>query len=144
MSSFVSEMNPSMKMHFHIPRTVFALVIVGASTRILRLGCLQYANFSSVVQGKALIGSIIATFLNISPEECEQECIDNRDCKSINAENAGSKTCQLNRKSISDASDGVSLTGMPGWTFKSTSYSERKVRFQMNIFLNFSKIISFS
>ena len=110
------------------PRTVIAFVIVGASTRILRLGCLQYADFTYVLEGKVLLGSIIATFLNLSPKECEQECIDNHDCKSINSENAGSKKCQLNSKSLSDASDGVSWTEMLGWTFKSTPYNDRKVR----------------
>ena len=89
-----------------------------------------------MIEGKVLLGSIIATFLNLSATECEKECIDNYACKSINTENAGSKKCQLNSKSLSDASDGVTSTDKHGWTFKSTPYNDRKVN---KIICNHSK-----
>ena len=106
---------------------VLLLLIVAVRGRILRLGCLQYANFDVIYSNGVLQGSVIATFAGLSSQQCEEECIAERECKSINSENNGARACELNSKSTADPLDGVSLNSKEGWTYKSTSYNDRLV-----------------
>ena len=89
---------------------------------------MKYALFSNFTNNTVLQGSIIKTLLKKSQEECEVECVNEFACKSINSENAGQNTCELNSESASDPSDNVTLTAKSGWTFKSTNYSDPLVR----------------
>ncbi len=91
---------------------------------ILRESCLQYGDFNYQKQNAVLQGSVMATFTNKSPKECEAECIDEYFCKSFNTEIAGNKKCELNRASEADKTDDVKVTHKTGWTFMSTSYNE--------------------
>ena len=103
------------------------LAIYGTYARILRLSCKDYANFSYARDNAVLQGSVLETFKNHSPKECEGKCIEEHFCKSINAENGGERTCELNSDTPSDATDYVTLTNKVGWTFKSTSFSDPTV-----------------
>ncbi len=102
---------------------LLALTIVNVKCWIVRRSCLQYGNFSYVRNEFALSGSLITTLLGKSPAECEDECVKEYFCKSINIENAGDKACQLNHYSAADKTDNVALVSRAGWTFKSTNYS---------------------
>ena len=91
---------------------------------ILRLPCLQFANFSIVKTGFKLNHSVITTFNYFDEDECENECIKHRLCKSINFK---TNICELNSKSTEDPFDNVQLSNVTGWTYKSTDYNERNV-----------------
>eukprot|EP00112_Aurelia_sp_Birch-Aquarium-sp1_P004958 Seg1561.3 transcript_id=Seg1561.3/GoldUCD/mRNA.D3Y31 product="hypothetical protein" protein_id=Seg1561.3/GoldUCD/D3Y31 len=95
--------------------------------RILRTHCSEYANFSYVRQNEVLQGSVMATIINKSPDECQSECVARQFCKSVNSEDSGDKRCELNRESEADKSSGLSLVPRAGWTFRSTSYTERMI-----------------
>ena len=112
--------------HFLFHRVLLLLIIV-VRGRILRLGCLQYANFDVIYDKGVLQGSVIATFAGLSSQQCEEECIAERECKSINSENNGARACELNSKSTADPLDGVLLVYKEGWTYKSTRYNDRLV-----------------
>ena len=117
---------------------LLCLLLPGALARILRRSCLHYANFSYVRSNKILEGSLLGTFSNHSPDQCEARCVHEYFCKSINVQIADPKTCQLNGDSESDASDYVTLTTKSGWTFKSTNFSEPNVSSNL-IFLFLAK-----
>ena len=91
---------------------------------ILRLPCLQFANFSIVKTGFKLNRSVITTFNYFDEDECENECIKHRLCKSINFK---TNICELNNKSTEDPFDNVQLSNVTGWTYKSTDYKETNV-----------------
>lgn len=91
---------------------------------ILRLPCLEFANFSIVKTGLKLNGSVLTTLNYASEDECENECIDHRLCKSINFK---SNICELSSKSTEDHFDNVQLSNVNGWTYKSTDYKEPNV-----------------
>ena len=91
---------------------------------ILRLSCLQFANFSIVKTGFKLNRSVITTFNYFDEDECENECIKHRLCKSINFK---TNICELNNKSTEDPFDNVQLSNVTGWTYKSTDYKETNV-----------------
>ena len=91
---------------------------------ILRLPCLQFANFSIVKTGFKLNRSVITTFNYFDEDECENECIKHRLCKSINFK---TNICELNSKSTEDPFDNVQLSNITGWTYKSTDYKETNV-----------------
>eukprot|EP00794_Sanderia_malayensis_P017789 gene17789-19566_t len=71
-----------------------------------------------------LQGSVVNTLLFLSQEECKLECLFNTRCKSINSENGGNGTCELNSKTPEDIRDNVTLSVKRGWTFATTNYSE--------------------
>ena len=91
---------------------------------ILRLPCLEFANFSIVKTGLKLKGSVLTTLNYASEDECDNQCINHRLCKSINFK---SNICELNSKSTDDHFDNVQLSNVTGWTYKSTDYKETNV-----------------
>ena len=104
-----------------------------SEARILRTHCSQYANFSYVRQNEVLQGSLLTTIINKSPDECQSECVARQFCKSVNIEASGDKRCELNRESEADKSSALSLVPRAGWSFRSTSYTERLVSATLNI-----------
>ena len=91
---------------------------------ILRLPCLEFGNFSIVKADFRQNGTVLAAFANLSESECEDHCVKNWLCKSININN---DTCELNSKSSEDPFDGGELSKEAGWTYKSTDYKELNV-----------------
>ena len=98
-------------------------IISTINSEILRLPCKHFANFSITKPDAALQGSIIATLLFKSENECRSECMINSQCKSINRQERGDQTCELNNRTTEDRNDGATLVNRPGWSFQSTDYS---------------------
>ena len=107
-----------------------ALTING---EILRLQCKRYANFSIVKHDAALQGSVIATFLFTTENECKSKCLMNLQCKSYNKETNGDMKCELNDKTTEDWKDYVTVSRRLGWTFRSTNYSFPQVRLALKV-----------
>lgn len=91
---------------------------------ILRLPCLDYADFTIVHEHKFLKGSIIATHHGVTDISCMIKCVENQKCRSYNIDRASGE-CQLNSKVFGDA-DSV-LSDGNGWLYKSTDYNETLV-----------------
>ena len=114
---------------------LLALLAIGMKSWILRRSCMLYAKFSYIRENRALTGFVGETIYNSSHADCEIACVESSFCKSLNIEDEGERRCELNTKSPSDKSDGVSLIAMPGWTFKSTNYQDYLVRIYCAIIL---------
>ena len=95
---------------------------------ILRLPCLEFGNFSIAKADYKQNGTVLAAFAHLSESECEDHCIKHRQCKSVNVNN---DTCELNSKSSEDPFDGIKLSKVAGWTYKSTDYMEINVSFYL-------------
>ena len=95
---------------------------------ILRLPCLKFGNFSVVKTEQKLSGHVLETFHGVSAEECEDECIEHRLCKSINTKNTTGANCELNSKSTEDPFDNVMLNALAGWVYRATDFKEKNVR----------------
>ena len=94
---------------------------------ILRLTCVQYGNFTIVKQGYKLAGPPLKTYSNLNVEECEDECIEHRSCKSINTKNATEQNCELHATSTEDPFDNAVATQDNDWTYRATDYRARNV-----------------
>eukprot|EP00112_Aurelia_sp_Birch-Aquarium-sp1_P004636 Seg1525.8 transcript_id=Seg1525.8/GoldUCD/mRNA.D3Y31 product=Tenascin-R protein_id=Seg1525.8/GoldUCD/D3Y31 len=105
----------------------FTYITSTINAEILRLPCKNFANFSIIKPNAALQGSVIATLLFKSERECRFDCMLNSQCKSINREEQGDQTCELNNKTTEDRQDSATLVSKPGWTFQSTDYSYRLI-----------------
>ena len=100
---------------------------------ILRLQCKSYANFSITKLDAALQGSVIATFLFTTEDECKSKCLMNLQCKSYNKETNGDMKCELNDKTTEDWKDNVTVSRRLGWTFRSTNYSFPRVSLALKV-----------
>ena len=66
---------------------------------------------------------LLGAFSNMEVADCESKCVEKFDCKSVNTENSGAKTCQLISKSTENVDDGQPLlTAKTGWTYRATDY----------------------
>ena len=63
----------------------------------------------------------------MSADECENQCIKNRPCNSVNTRNSVGANCELNSKSTEDYFDNVMLSGAAGWVYRTTNYTDRNV-----------------
>ena len=93
---------------------------------IHRLRCLTYANFT-VQEHNARLQSTFSTLYGIDKMECQNECILDDRCKTINI-NEDSMICELNDKSSEDTRDSIATLPDKGWTYYATSYNETQVR----------------
>ena len=98
-------------------------VMLEIKGELLRLKCKSYANFTIIKSNTALQGSVIATFLFLTDNECRFKCLMERKCKSYNKEIGGDMACELNDKTTEDWNDNVTAVERFGWTFRSTNYS---------------------
>ena len=96
-----------------------------AGGHILRLPCLKYANFSTVVNDSVLQGHVLETISIGSIMECQGFCLEHSQCKSINVKLTDDMICQLNSKS--DLLDNVILTTSSGWIYQTSDYSAKNV-----------------
>ena len=85
---------------------------------------MTFGNFSISKPGHKQVGYVLTNLTTFGEDECENECINHRLCKSINFNN---HTCELNSKSTEDPFDNVQLSRVTGWTYKSTNYKEINV-----------------
>ena len=111
----------------HILHSSFFIQHIHA--HILRLPCLMHGNFNISKREYRLTSNTLETFSDLSVDECEDKCIEHRLCKSINTKNSTGVNCELNSKSTEDAFDSVVLTASTGWTYKTTDFKARNVRF---------------
>ena len=110
-----------------IPHHLCSLCYDVAYGHILRLPCLTYGNFSIVKTDHKLSGHVLETFKNLSADECEDECLEHRLCKSINTKNATGVNCELNSKSTEDPFDNAMISTIIGWTYKTTNNNAKNV-----------------
>ena len=74
-----------------------------------------------------LSGEVLETYNDLTEDECETRCIENRSCKSINTRNSTGENCQLSGTSTEDPFDNVKLSATAGWTYKTTDHEARNV-----------------
>lgn len=103
------------------------LTTLSINGNILRTPCAQYGNFSIIRQGFILAGSTLQTFENLIIQACEFECILRQNCRSINTKSGSGVNCQLVSKSIDFPFDEATLSPQPGWSYRTTNYSEKNV-----------------
>ena len=106
---------------------VWLIMISRLESRILRLPCQKFADFSIERKGFMLQGHVIDQFNDVELHECYEYCMYDNRCKSINVEISEYGICQLNNASSHDSMDNVSLTSNVNWIFRSTNYSDLKV-----------------
>eukprot|EP00795_Rhopilema_esculentum_P002276 gene2276-17889_t len=105
-------------------RTVaFLCTFLAVDATILRLLCLEYGKFNIIKTNVALQGSVIATFASTGVDKCEEKCLLNPLCKTVNTKDDGT-SCQLNSQSYNALSSGHLLVEKTGWTFRSTNSSD--------------------
>ena len=104
---------------------------------ILKLNCLEARNFSIVRKDfRQQNGTVLAAFTNLSEGEYEDHCIKHRELRPFNVMN---DICELNSKTREDPFNGIQLSGVAGWTFKSTDYKQLNVSsslFTWNLSMN--------
>ena len=93
---------------------------------ILRLPCLEYGKFNIIKTNVALQGSVIVTFANTNVDKCEEKCLLNPLCQTVNTKDDGT-SCQLNSQPYNALSSGHLLVEKNGWTFRSTNSSDTLV-----------------
>ena len=91
---------------------------------ILRLPCMDHADFSVVHVNKVLKGYGIATHENVNDIKCTVKCVEHYKCRSYDF-NANDRRCQLNSKAFGDKD--TELIDSPGWYYKSTDYNNTLV-----------------
>ena len=114
-----------------------SLFIQQLHAHILRLPCLTYGNFSIVANESRLTSNVLETFNDLSEDECEENCLNHRLCKSINMKTSTGVNCELNSKSTEDPFDDVISTESPGWTYKTTDFNAKNVSDFEFLFLGF-------
>ena len=76
-----------------------------------------------------LAGHVLEKFDSLEVAECENRCIQNEKCKSINTKNITGINCELNSRSTSDPLDqNLALSQSTGWTYRSTNILDKNVR----------------
>ena len=101
---------------------------------ILRLPCLDHADFTVVHEHKFLKGSVIAIHRGVTDISCMIKCVEHQKCKSYNIDRASGE-CQLNSKVVGDADS--MLSDGNGWIYKSTDYNETLVSYDLAIMLSY-------
>ena len=100
---------------------------------ILRLPCLDHADFTVVHEHKFLKGGVIATHHGVTDISRMIKCVEHQECRSYNIDRASGE-CQLNSKVVGDAES--MLSDGNGWLYKSTDYSETLVSYDLAIMLS--------
>ena len=116
-----------------------SILTANVDSRVLRLNCHLSADFKVIKKGEVLQGSVISTFDHLSFQECKAQCLLNKNCKSINFQNADSQICELNNASVPEIS--VFCTAVfkrQGWTHASISYTNQLVRLHYILCFNSS------
>ncbi|XP_065063905.1 fibrinogen-like protein 1 [Rhopilema esculentum] len=101
-------------------------LILGSTATILRLPCLEYGYFTVVKKNAALQGSVIATISNTPVEKCQELCLLNPYCQTVNTKDDGT-LCELSSKSRYHLPNDALFVEKIGWTYRATNYSETLV-----------------
>ena len=97
------------------------------SCYILRLPCGNvFADFVIFEADLALKGFLIREITNTNDVGCMLQCIQSPPCKSYNI-NREKMICQLNSKALGE--NGVALSSMKQWVYKSTDYNNTLVNY---------------
>ena len=106
-------------------------ILTAGHATILRLPCLQYANFKILYNDKVLQGYVIHRAIDTNDVQCTEKCIQHEKCRSYNI-NRDLKICELNAKALSDVD--IQLSDKPGWIYKSTDHREKLVCHSMSFY----------
>ena len=87
---------------------------------ILRLPCLNDAEFNVFEFGKRLKGNLISRHRHTNDMQCTILCVGHDKCRSYNI-NRAQMICELNSKALVD--NGTKLIDDGEWIYKSTNYS---------------------
>ena len=130
-----------MRYYFFIQSSLFLLMVSpqGILSTILRLSCMNHADFSVVHVNKVLKGYGIATHENMNDIKCTVKCVEHYKCRSYDF-NANDRRCQLNSKAFGDKD--TELIDSPGWYYKSTDYNNTLVSiyFDDGVFIKYHGI----
>ena len=85
--------------------------------------------FNTIKRNAALAGSVIARFNLIEIRECQEECLLNEGCKSINFLDEGVGYCELSRNLAANKENDIKLVDREGWLFMSVDGSGALVSF---------------
>eukprot|EP00795_Rhopilema_esculentum_P014118 gene14118-5112_t len=85
----------------------------------------MFANFSVKVEGHLLEGFTIAQPEYVDIHECFGHCLHNPWCRSVNVRILGSRTCQLNSRTILNSTNSSLLLKDQNWDFYTTDYTEK-------------------
>ncbi|XP_065052580.1 fibropellin-1-like [Rhopilema esculentum] len=103
------------------------LTFTSTNCHILRLHCKMFANFSVKVEGHLLEGFTIAQPEYVDIHECFGHCLHNPWCRSVNVRILGSRTCQLNSRTILNSTNSSLLLKDQNWDFYTTDYTEKLI-----------------
>ena len=104
---------------------LFLATISDGMCLILRLPCLDHADFTVFEIDKVLKGSTLKKFSGVNDSQCMTECLRHQLCKSYNIQ-LDTKECEINSKTIGE--DGALIQSRSGWVFKTTDYNKTEVR----------------
>ena len=89
----------------------------------MRLPCKFVANFSITKRNSVLVGSVIDRLQSVDLKECQQECLSNENCRSINHKGDGADVCEINSEVSEKFGEKLSFQSRKGWQFISTDFN---------------------